>query len=64
MPFAAVVHLDEGLSLDTLLTLEVETSLICLLGTRRPIVSITERQMNLFLKTLKINKFPRSDRPE
>jgi hypothetical protein len=37
--FAAVTHLAEGLSLETLLTLKVEKSLICLVGTRRPTVN-------------------------
>jgi hypothetical protein len=39
--FAAVMHLDEGLSFETLLTLKVEKSLLCLVGTRRPTVAIT-----------------------
>jgi hypothetical protein len=34
MLFAAAKHLVEGLSLETLLTLKVEKSLICLVGTR------------------------------
>jgi hypothetical protein len=38
--FAAVTHLVEGLSLETLLTLKVEKSLICLVGTRRPTGSL------------------------
>jgi hypothetical protein len=42
MLFAAAKHLVEGLSLETLLTLKVEKSLICLVGTRRSIVSTTE----------------------
>jgi hypothetical protein len=50
--FAAVTHLVEGLSLEALLTLKVETSLICLVGTRKPTVSIIEQQLILFLKTL------------
>jgi hypothetical protein len=40
MLFAAATHLVKRLSLDTLLTLKVEMSLICLVGTRRPAVSI------------------------
>jgi hypothetical protein len=43
MLFAAVNHLVEGLSLETLLTLKVEKPLICLVGTRRPTVSIIEQ---------------------
>jgi hypothetical protein len=37
--FAAVTHLVEGLSLETLLTLKVEMSLICLVGTQRTTVN-------------------------
>jgi hypothetical protein len=50
--FAAVTHLVEGLNLETLLALKVEKSLICLVGTRRPTVSIVEQQSILLLKTL------------
>jgi hypothetical protein len=50
--FAAVTHLVEGPSLETLQTLKVEKSLICLVGTRRPTVSIIEQHSILFLKTL------------
>jgi hypothetical protein len=49
--FAAVTHLAEGLTLETLLTLKVQISLIGLVGTRRPTVSIIEQQQILFLKT-------------
>jgi hypothetical protein len=49
---AAVTHLVEGLSLKTLLTSEVEKSLICLVGTWRQTGSIIEQQSFLFLKTL------------
>jgi hypothetical protein len=42
--FAALTHLVEGLILETLLTLEVENSLILLAGTWRPTVSIIEQQ--------------------
>jgi hypothetical protein len=59
MVFAAVTHLVEGLSLETLLTLKVEKSLICLVGTRRPTVSIIEQHSILFLKTLIRNKTSR-----
>jgi hypothetical protein len=58
MMFAAVTHLVEGLSLETLLTLKVEKSLICLVRARRPTVSIIE-QLILFLKTLIRNKASR-----
>jgi hypothetical protein len=43
MLFAAMTHLIEGLSLESLLTLKVEKSLICLVGTRTPAGSITEQ---------------------
>jgi hypothetical protein len=43
MLFAAVTHLVEGLSHETLLMLNVEKSLICLVGTQRPTVSIIEQ---------------------
>jgi hypothetical protein len=56
MLFAAVTHLVQGLSLETLLTLRVEKSLICFAGTQRTTVSIIERQSILFLKTLIGNK--------
>jgi hypothetical protein len=48
-----LVHLVERLSLKTLLMLKVQKSLICLMGTRKPTVSIVEKQLsNLFSKTL------------
>jgi hypothetical protein len=40
MLFAAVTHLAEGLSLETLLTFNVEKSLICVVSKPRPAVSI------------------------
>jgi hypothetical protein len=40
--FAAMMHLGEGLSFETLLMLRVERSLIRLVGTQRPTVSILE----------------------
>jgi hypothetical protein len=43
MLFVAVTYIAEGLSFETLLTLKVEKSLICLVGTRRPTVSIIEQ---------------------
>jgi hypothetical protein len=52
MLFAAVTHLVEGLSLETLLTLKVKKSLICLVGTRRLTESIIEQHSILFSKTL------------
>jgi hypothetical protein len=42
MLFAAGTHLVEGLNLETLLKLKVEKSLIYLVGTRSPTVSIIE----------------------
>jgi hypothetical protein len=51
MLFAAVTHLVEGLSLETLPTFKVEKSLIYLMGIRRPTVSIIEQDSILFLKT-------------
>jgi hypothetical protein len=53
---AVVTHLVEGRSLETLLTLKVEMSQICLVGIRRPTISITEQESILFLKTLIRNK--------
>jgi hypothetical protein len=47
MLFAAVTRVVEGLSLETLLTLKVETSFIYLVGTQRPTVSVIERQLIL-----------------
>jgi hypothetical protein len=40
--FEAMTHLAEGLFLNVLLTLKVENSLICLVGTRIPTVSMME----------------------
>jgi hypothetical protein len=56
MLFAAVTRLVEGLSLGKLLALKVEKSLICLVGTGRPTVSVIEQYSILFLKTLIRNK--------
>jgi hypothetical protein len=50
MLFAAVEHLDEGLSLETLFTLKIDEFLICLLGTWRPSVSVTEHQLDFVLE--------------
>jgi hypothetical protein len=52
MLFAAVSHLVEGLSLEALLMLKVEKSLICLVDARRPAVFEIEQQSILFLKML------------
>jgi hypothetical protein len=52
MLFVAVTHLAEGPSLNTLLALNVGKSLICLVGTWRPTVSVTNQQLILFLKRL------------
>jgi hypothetical protein len=57
--FAAVAHLAEELRLETILTLKVEMSLIFLVRTRRPTVSIIEQQSILFLKTSIRNKASR-----
>jgi DNA-binding TFAR19-related protein (PDSD5 family) len=64
MLFAAVTHLAEGVSLEILLALKVETFLICLVGTRGLTVFITEQQLILFLKTLIRNKASRYCRLE
>jgi hypothetical protein len=56
MSFAAMVHLADGTCLNALLTLKVEISLICLVGTLIPTVSMMEWQFILPLKTLKRNK--------
>jgi hypothetical protein len=55
MLLAAVTHLVEGLSHETLLTLKVEKSPICLVGRWKPAVSTTEHSI-LFLKMLIRNK--------
>jgi hypothetical protein len=53
--FATVTRLDEGPSLETLLALKAEKSLICIVGRLRPTISIVEQQLILFLKTLTRN---------
>jgi hypothetical protein len=53
-PLAAPTHLAEALN--TLLTLKVENSLICLVGTRIPTVPMMEWQFILPLKILIRNK--------
>jgi hypothetical protein len=64
MLFAAMTHLVKGLSVETLLKLKVEKSVICLVGTRRQTMSIIEQQSILFLKTSMRNKASRSCRLE
>jgi hypothetical protein len=49
--FAAVTQLDEGLSIEILLTLEVAKPLVRLVGTWTPTISITEQRLILSLKT-------------
>jgi hypothetical protein len=55
---AVVKHLVEGLSLETLLTLKLEKSLTCLVGTRKLTLSIKEQPV-LLLQTLIRNKVSR-----
>jgi uncharacterized protein (UPF0254 family) len=55
MLFAAVAHRFEGESLETLMTLKVEKSVICIVSTRTPTVSVLE-QFLLFVKILTRNK--------
>jgi hypothetical protein len=62
--FVAMAHLSEGLFLHALLTLKVENSLIFLVGTRIPTVSMMEWQLILPLKTLIRNKASRCRRLE
>jgi hypothetical protein len=50
--FAALTHLNEGLSLEKPLAVNVEKYLMCLVGTRRPTVFIKEQQSILFLITI------------
>jgi hypothetical protein len=58
--FAAVAHPVEGLTVEALLKLKVEKSVICLVATRRLTVFITEEQsILLLLKTLIRNKASR-----
>jgi hypothetical protein len=62
--FVAMTHLAEELFLNTLLTLKVENSLIFLVGTRIPTVSMMDWQLILLLKTLIRNKASRCRRVE
>jgi hypothetical protein len=64
MPFAAITHLVEGLSLETFFTLKEEMSLICFEGICKPTVSIMEQELILFLKSLTRNKASRCCRLE
>jgi hypothetical protein len=61
---AAMTHVAEGLCFNSLLTLKVENSLICLVGTRIPVVSKMEGQCILPLKTFTRNKASRCRRVE
>jgi hypothetical protein len=56
MPFAAVAHLDEGLSLETLLILNEEKCLIRLMDIQRTSVFIREQKLILVFKTVTRNK--------
>jgi hypothetical protein len=56
MLFAAVTHIDEGQILETLLTLKVEKSVICLVLKQGATESIIEQQLFVFLKTLTRNE--------
>jgi hypothetical protein len=56
MLFAAVMRLYGALSLETLLTLKAEASLIFLLGKWRQLLFIIERHLFLFLKILPRNE--------
>jgi hypothetical protein len=61
---AAMTHLAEGLCFNALLTLNVDNSLIRLVGTRIPTVSKMEGQFILPLKTFIRNKASRCRRLE
>jgi hypothetical protein len=61
---AAMTHMAEGLCFNALLTLKVENSLICLVGTLIPTVSKMEGQFILPLKTFMRNKASRCRRLE
>jgi hypothetical protein len=61
--FTVMAHLAEELCLSALLTLKVESSLICYVNTRMTAVSMIEWQLILPLKTLIRNKASRC-RPE
>lgn len=52
----AVMHLDAGLKLETLLALNIELSLISLVGTRRQAVSIIGQKFILSVKILRMNE--------
>lgn len=55
MSSAAVMRVDEGPCLNALLVLDVEEFLICLVGTRIPVLTMMEWQFMFTLKTLKRN---------
>jgi hypothetical protein len=61
---AAMTRLAEGLCFNTMLTMKVENSLICLVGTRIPTVSKMEGQFILPLKTFIRNEASRCRRLE
>jgi hypothetical protein len=61
---AAMTHLAEGLCFNALLTLKVENSLICLVGTRMATESKMEGQFILPLKTFIISKASKCRRLE
>jgi hypothetical protein len=52
MFFAAVIRLAKGISPETLVTLKVEKSLICLAGTRRLTASLIEQTVGFVLENL------------
>jgi hypothetical protein len=64
MSLTAMTHLAEGLCFNAVLTLKVENSLICLVGTRIPTLSKIGRQFILPLKTFIRNKASRCRRME
>jgi hypothetical protein len=64
MLFATMMHLPEGLCLNALLTLKAGNYLICLVGTRKPTVSMMEWQLILPLKILIRKKASRFRRLE
>jgi hypothetical protein len=61
---AAMMHLAGGLCFNALLTLKVENSLICLVGTRIPTMSKMEGQFILPFKTFIRNKASKCRRLE
>jgi hypothetical protein len=55
-----VARLLVGVGFETLLTLKVEESSICLMGARRPSESTVEKTVDLFLENINNNKAFRS----